>query len=145
MTPKRLDPHLVREKLTGIRDLLTDLDEVGDVSAAEMIEHRPTRHIVERVLTQLTELASNINVHIAATRGQAPRDYRESFRAIADFGVISAELAQELAPSVSMRNVLIHEYLDIDHDIVAAAIPRARAAYGQYVTEVARYMRAANG
>jgi uncharacterized protein YutE (UPF0331/DUF86 family) len=39
-----------------------------------------------------------------------------------DLGILSAELAQRLAPSAGLRNRLVHEYETLDDDRVLAAI-----------------------
>lgn len=38
-----------------------------------------------------------------------------------------------------MRNVLVHAYLDVDHHIVAAAVPLAREQYHEYTRQVAAW------
>jgi uncharacterized protein YutE (UPF0331/DUF86 family) len=78
---------------------------------------------------------------VAAERGQAPDSYGESFRAAADVGLIGPELADQLAPSTGLRNVLTHAYLDLDMELLVAAVPMAREQYGEYVRQVARWLR----
>lgn len=141
MTPSPVDENVVGARLRVLRELLEDLDAAGDVTVVRLEADRLLRHAVERVLTQLVELAVSINSHVAGSlTGRSPATYRESFAAAAEAGVISAELAAELAPSAGLRNVLVHEYLAIDLRIVAGSVPRARAAYGAYVRAVARYL-----
>ena len=41
-----------------------------------------------------------------------------------------ADLAEQLFPCAGMRNVLVHEYVEIDLEQVAAAVPLARTATG---------------
>lgn len=50
--------------------------------------------------------------------------------------MISDELAADLLPSVGLRNVLVHGYVDVDAARVVAAVPLAAAAYGRYVAGV---------
>ncbi|MGH3672068.1 MAG: type VII toxin-antitoxin system HepT family RNase toxin [Pseudonocardiaceae bacterium] len=142
MTPRRLDPALIQERLREIQLLLTDLAEVGDVDAERLRRERPTRHIVERVLSQIVELAGSINTHIVAARlGRSPRSYADSFDEAARVGVLQWDLAIALRPSAGMRNVLVHDYLEVDHGRIAAAIPIAVEQYGQYLQDVARWVR----
>ncbi|KAA2261908.1 DUF86 domain-containing protein [Solihabitans fulvus] len=134
---------VVHERLRLMRDLLTDLDEIGQVTVERLGADRIIRHAIERIVTQLVDLSVSINSHIvAATRGEVPRTYRESFGALAAVGAISTDLAQELAPSAGLRNVLTHEYVTIDLSIVARAVPLAHTGFRQYVVEVARYLLA---
>lgn len=40
-----------------------------------------------------------------------------------------------------MRNVLVHEYVTVDLDLVAAALPHAIEHYRAYVSAVAQFLR----
>jgi uncharacterized protein YutE (UPF0331/DUF86 family) len=53
---------------------------------------------------------------------------------------VPADLAEALAPSAGMRNVLIHAYVAVDLDRVAAALPLARRDFGRYVAAVAAFL-----
>lgn len=142
MTPAEFDPGSVVAKLDLLRDLLDDLERLGDIEAGRLTADRFTRHVVERILTQLVDIAAGINAHVAATLGsRAPSDYRRSFELAAEVGLIDAELASELAPSVGLRKLLTHEYGNIDPAKVAAAVPLAREQYGRYVRQVARFLK----
>ncbi len=142
MTARKLDPALIQERLREIQLLLADLVEVGEVDAERLRRERPTRHVVERVLSQIVELAGSINTHIIASLlGRAPRSYADSFDEVARAGVLDWELAAALRPSAGMRNVLVHDYLEVDQGKVSAAIPLAVEQYGQYVRHVAGWLR----
>ncbi|MBW3665322.1 MAG: DUF86 domain-containing protein [Actinobacteria bacterium] len=141
MTPRQLDRGTVQRKLELLSDLLTDLDHLGDVSAERLERERGTRHIVERVLTQLVDIAAGVNAHVVSARGpRAPSDYRGSFELLARLGAIEPELASALRSSVGLRNILTHEYGRIDLTKVAAAVPAAREQYGSYVEQVAAFL-----
>ncbi len=124
-----------------MRDLLDDLESVRGLTADQLGRNRMTRHAVERILTQLVDLAVSVNSHLAAARlGRGPADYRESYTPAARAGAIGDDLAEELVPSAGLRNVLIHEYTTIDLERVAAAVPAAADGYRRYVAEVARFL-----
>lgn len=139
MTPAALDPGMVVGKLRLMRDLLDDLGAVGEVTAARLGADRMLRHAVERILTQLVDLAVSVNSHVVSARlGRAPTSYRESFGQAALAGMIGTELAARLAPAAGLRNVLVHEYTDVDLQQVAVAVPTALRDFSAYVAEVAR-------
>lgn len=96
---------------------------------------------VERVLTQLVDLAASVNSHVVtASTGRAPTSYRSSFADAERLGLLTPELAETLQPSVGMRNVLVHEYAEVNITLVAQAIPFALESYGEYVRQVARWL-----
>lgn len=141
MTAAPVDLAMVTAKLRLMHDLLDDLTASGEVTATRLAQDRMFRHAVERILTQLVDLAVSVNSHVAAARlGRAPTSYRESFAQAAQAGVIGTELAARLAPAAGLRNVLVHEYTDVDVQLVAAAVPAALRDFGAYIAEVARAM-----
>lgn len=142
MTPPTLDVDACIEKLVLLDDLLADLDRHGDPTGQQLHRDRDLRHIVERILTQLVDLAVPLNgTLIAATGGRRPTGYRDSFQLLGDAGILPVELAERLAPAAGMRNLLTHEYGAIDLDLVAAAVPTARADFGAYVRTVRDHLQ----
>lgn len=124
-----------------MRDLLDDLGQVGEPSADDLARQRILRHAVERIITQLVDLAVSINSHLAATEiGRGPATYRESFALAAQAGALPRELADRLAPSAGLRNILTHEYVAVDLTIVASSIPLMRAGYQEYIKAMARHV-----
>ena len=137
----KLDPAVVQERLRLMRDLLDDMDGIGEVDASRLETDRIVRHAVERIITQLVDLAVSVNSHIsAAVAGEAPATYRDSFSAAAKAGAISPELAAGLSPSAGLRNILTHEYATINVGLVARAVPEAVAGFREYIAQVARFL-----
>lgn len=137
----KLNVESVQRRLVAIRERLDELDRLGEVTVETLHADWLVRAALERVLTQLVELAAQINAHIAAAAGRVPPgEYRESFGAAAEVGAISAELAARIAPSAGLRNILVHQYLDADLAIVADSMREARADYAAYVRAVAGWL-----
>ena len=140
MTPRTIDWRSVRAKLRRIRELLDQLQSFGPVDETRLMGDPVVELAVERILTLLVDLAFAGNSHVAvALLGRAPDTYGESFTLAAESGMITVELALALRPSVGMRNVLVHDYLETDRKLVAAAVPLAQEHYGEYVRQVARF------
>ncbi|HEX3732354.1 MAG TPA: DUF86 domain-containing protein [Mycobacteriales bacterium] len=140
MTLRRLDTAVAYQKLRLMEKILDDLDRLGEITADRLLDEPIINYAVERMLTQLVELASGINTHISAAHGKVGNDYRQSFDMAADIGLISQDLAMLLKPSAGMRNVLVHEYLTIDPAKVAKAAELARKQYRRYLSEAAQYL-----
>lgn len=142
MTPRKLDDESILSKLRIMRRLLDELDSLGTITQAGLAREYGTQLIIERVLSQLVDLAGAINTHVAAAvLGEAPHDLRRSFDVAAHAGVITKDLADRLGPSTGMRNILVHAYLDLDMDRFVAAVPHALEQYGEYVRQAAGWLR----
>lgn len=74
---------------------------------------------VKYVLVTAIEGAIRASQHTAASEGwEAPATNADSFRVLAAHGVIDKALAGRLAAAAGFRNLLIHQYGDIDNERV---------------------------
>lgn len=142
MSPGDLRPEVVLARIREIDRLLRVLVEIGAVDRERLERDEVVRAAVERILSQLVDHAVAANGHlVAATTGRAPADYAGSFRDASAIGALDHDLAAELVSSAGLRNVLVHEYLNVDLGLVADAVPLALAAYRRYVIQVAGFLR----
>lgn len=136
-----LNRETVQRRLLAIRERVAELSQLGEVTGARLRSEWMTRAAIERVLTQLVELAAQVNTHIATANGRVPpAGYRQSFAAAADIGALPPALATRLSPSAGLRNILVHDYLDADLDIVARSAHQAAIDYSDYVREIAEWL-----
>ena len=143
MTPRELSTGTVTAKLAQISELLDILDTMGEVQLQQLRTDAVLRLALERVLTQLVELAASTNAHVAAAKGtsRATGTYRESFALASGVGALPDDLATRLAPSAGLRNILVHSYADVDWQRVVDSIPNFRTDYRDYVRHVARWLQ----
>lgn len=142
MTPRKLDWRSIEPKLRKINELLDQLSAMGELDETRLRQTDLATLAAERILTLVVDLAFAVNSHVSTARLRtAPDNYRDSFRLAAKAGLITEDLAQALAPSAGLRNVLVHGYLDVDYAMVSASIPLAQVGYRDYVRQVARWLR----
>lgn len=141
VTPRQFDPDVVQSRLHHMRKLLDDLESFGPIDRQALETDSKLRYAVERILTQLVEVAVGINAHMGATLlGSVQPGYTDSFHLPVEAGALSKEAAERVRPSAGARNVLVHEYLTIDYAQVARAASRAPDDYGRYVREIADFL-----
>lgn len=143
-----LRPELVRRKLQLIADELGRLAQFRDASLEQLVSDDIRLAAVERILERIVLRAIDINEHLIASlaTGDEARTtrltYRDTFRRLADLGVYPAEFAERIADSAGLRNVIVHEYNDVDHRIVHASIATTLEQYGAYVRLVSDWLQA---
>lgn len=136
-----LEAELLRRKLATIGRNLDDLREIEGLSVTEYRKDRFRQKGTERLLQEIVEAAVDANVHLLRAHGEpSPTDYRASFVELGRVGVISRELAHELAPAAGLRNRLVHQYDEIDDAIVLRAVTQARSQFSRYVAAVEDYL-----
>jgi uncharacterized protein YutE (UPF0331/DUF86 family) len=77
----------------------------------------------ERYLQLAIECLLDIGNHIISDKGyRKPDTYAEVFEILSEEKVIPKNLLRELKGMAAFRNVLVHDYLKIDHDKVYAIL-----------------------
>jgi uncharacterized protein YutE (UPF0331/DUF86 family) len=61
--------------------------------------------------------------HVCSAEGWGPpADNGDAMRVLGRHGVLAASLAERMRQAVRFRNVLVHEYVDVDDEIVIARL-----------------------
>lgn len=141
MTPRPLDVATVQAKLRLLDELLDVLRELGQVTGDRLRSDPIVRLALERVLTQGVDLVAAVCTHVVSAQGlRTASTYRAAVEDAAAAGFVDAGLATSLASAVGMRNLLVHEYAEVDLDLLAAAVPTAIGDFGAFVGQAARWI-----
>jgi uncharacterized protein YutE (UPF0331/DUF86 family) len=141
-----LRPEFVERKLQLIADELDRLAAFRNISFEELVADPIRLAAVERILERIVLRAIDVNEHLIASLATGAEErttrltYRDSFLRLAPLGVFDDEFAQRIAPSAGLRNILVHEYNDVDHRIVHASITGALEQYHSYVLAVRAFI-----
>ena len=110
--------EIIQKKLDQMKQLLRELNELFNKPRPEFLKDVVVIRAAERDFQLIVDLASDINTHILIERGrETPDTYRQSFIDIEREGILPTDLAQTLAVSARLRNILVHEY-DFDEDYI---------------------------
>lgn len=96
------------------------------------------RDIAERNLEVAAQCVLDISHRLISLSGaQKPQDYYEAIRRLGELGVLTPEFAEHLAPLAGFRNILVHEYLQVDWDEVYKNLQQIDdlARFGEAVRE----------
>jgi len=95
----------------------------------------------ERYLQLAIQAVLDISHHIVADRNLAlPADSKSLFDTLAREKVISRQLAAKLASMAGFRNVLVHEYLEIDRRRVYRALKTELRDFESFIRAVTRLL-----
>jgi uncharacterized protein YutE (UPF0331/DUF86 family) len=91
------------------------LEPLKSKSKAEFDADPYLRDIAERNLEVAAQCVLAISHRLISLAGASrPRDYYESILRLGELGVLPPEFAEHLAPLAGFRNILVHEYLEVD-------------------------------
>lgn len=136
-----IDSEVVLVRLRLIAKYRNALEEFNSVSLDDYLNDFRQQLIVERLLQLMVEATTDTNRYLLSRLHQIrPATYFDSFIEAGRQGIVSLKLAAKLAQSAGMRNILVHQYKDIDSRIVFAAISKALEQYPLYIQQITAYI-----
>ncbi|MBD1906745.1 DUF86 domain-containing protein [Funiculus sociatus GB2-A5] len=136
-----IDSELVLVRLRLLVNYRNTLEEFRSVSLDEYLSDFRQQLIVERLLQLMAEAATDINKNLLVQlHNISPATSINPFLEAGRQGIITPELAAELAQAAGMRNILVHQYKEIDSRIVFTAIQKALAQYPLYIQQITVYL-----
>lgn len=111
------------------------------ISRADYKNDSDTRDIVERRFVKMTEASIDIAEELVKyERDHPPESNPKSMRDLGEIGILSGDVAEEMAQGARFRNVLSHTYGNIiQHDIVYNALQDLER-YRAFVAAVQDYL-----
>jgi uncharacterized protein YutE (UPF0331/DUF86 family) len=111
-----LRPEAIRAKLKKLRKMVGLLDKIRALGEAAYNEDELTQAAAERALQIACLCVLDIGNHLIAEKAlPLPNDNDEIITTLQKAGIISQDLAGRLEGLGGFRNVLVHDYLDLDH------------------------------
>lgn len=102
-----------------MRRLLGLLERYRDLLAADEPEPFRRRHLVQTCAQICIDLASHV---ISSDGHRVPRSYSDTFRVLAEVGVLDDALARRLSDLAGARNVIVQLYAEVDDERLAAMV-----------------------
>lgn len=113
------ETEVIARKLASLREALRLLQGSAEDLNLRYKTEPLHRAAVERWLQVAIEACIDIANYVIAANGWAmPDTGRASFRRLSEHALLTSELATRLGNAVGLRNLLVHEYADIDIETV---------------------------
>lgn len=108
-----------------LSERLARLEPLRDRPRTDFDQDPYLRDIVERNLEIAVQCCIDISHRIISLEGaRKPVDYYDAIVRMGELGVLPADFARHLAPLAGFRNILVHDYLDVDWDEVYRTLHR---------------------
>ena len=118
-----VDRALVLRKLAELELYLQQIREYEHISVDDYRSDWKTQRIIERTLQLMIEICMDIANHIIADKQlPVPTSYANAFEILQQAGLISRQLMEITANMAKFRNILVHQYADVDATMVVAIL-----------------------
>ena len=138
-----LRPAAIEARLRRLQHVIRRLRRYRAQGAKRLDDDEDLQWLVERGLQLGAEIVLDVGNHILASAfGRPAETYEDILRGLAAEGVVSTDLRDELAGLGGFRNILVHDYLDIDLAVVAAALENAPERFERFAREIHAWLAA---
>ncbi|MFP3953418.1 MAG: type VII toxin-antitoxin system HepT family RNase toxin [Candidatus Acetothermia bacterium] len=109
----------IDRRLERLNECLSKLEPLTDKSLEEIKEDPYLEDVIERNLEVAAQSCIDISNRIISLEGfKKPADYYQAIEILGENQIIPGDFAAKLAPIAGFRNLLVHQYLDVDQDEV---------------------------
>jgi uncharacterized protein YutE (UPF0331/DUF86 family) len=132
-----VDANVVLARVRKIRESVAALRRYAVMAEPLFLENPEVSGNAERQLQVAIQAVIDIGNHILADRdlGTA-KEYKDIFRILSKNRIVSKSLANRLSLMTGLRNVLVHDYLEVDLKLVFRIIQRDLSDFEKFITAV---------
>ncbi|MBM2817823.1 MAG: hypothetical protein HW401_413 [Parcubacteria group bacterium] len=136
-----IDKELVKNKMADMEEYFKKLDHILKYGSREIIEDSLKLHSVERLFQLIVDTALDINTHIITASGfSMPDDSYSTFVVLGENKVLSMDFALRIAPSVGLRNLIVHKYGKVDLKRMVDDVAKEIGDYIEYLKLVNSFL-----
>lgn len=118
-----MDREVVEQKLESLRRCLQRIEKKCPAEPAVLAADIDLQDIISLNLNRAVQIAVDIGAHLIAGMEVPPPDTMgQTFDLLAQQGVLNSELASSLKKAVGFRNIAIHNYENINWNIVHSIV-----------------------
>lgn len=138
-----LDKERVMKHLDDLSSSLRVLESLKPLSYQQFSEDPRVYWAVEKGLERCIQNVLAASAHIvAALGGPVPEDYGSLLLELGRRRILPSEFAVRIAPMAGFRNILIHEYLEVDLREVYVALQNRLDDFRTFAGHVLRFIEA---
>ena len=132
----------VRARLLKLEEVISRLEEIERAGVATPGGTFRDAWAVERGLQLGAEIVLDVGNHVLSAHfGVSAEDHEDVIAQLERCGVISHELRERLKGLGGFRNILVHDYLRLDPDRVAAHSARAPRDFSDFVVALRAWLK----
>ncbi len=138
-----------QEIITRLFSLLNQY--LGELKAEQQItwddfsKEIKVKRFIERTLQMAIEVCFDAGNHIISDEGwPEAKTNREIFARLNEKGVICTSLLEDLLQMSSFRNRIVHDYADINPEIVFGLLKNHLKDFESYISEVLKWIESQN-
>lgn len=137
-----VDRYIVRARIAKIREYAALLRKIRSLAdEAHFVADPLVYGNAERYLQLAIQAVLDVSNHVVADmKLDLPGDNHALFELLADRKVLPSKLAKKLTAMAGFRNVLVHEYLEIDRHRVYRVLQQDLSDFEKFIRAVTKLL-----
>ncbi len=136
-----VDIEVVRKRLKEIDELVVLLEESSNLSDDEFMSSKKERLSTLYALQLCIQHILDIGVHLLAGKGLVNLDeYRQVFLKLGSEKIIPLDFAKRIEPMAGLRNILVHDYVDVDLVLIREFLKNHLSDFRTFKTHITAYI-----
>ena len=140
-----IDREFILEKINLITRDLKRLEVFSDLSIDQIAKDFITFAALKNILMETIGRAIDINQYLISELSrpetEVPKTYRETFLLLEDLKILPGDFAEEISKSAGLRNVIVHEYNNLDKVIIYKKVGDAIKQYVKYCDYILKFLK----
>ena len=136
-----VNAEIFRKRLGKIEEYLSILDRLSKYTIDEFVGEPERYGSAERFLHLSIEAINDLGNHVIADLDLGEVNWQSDIpRVLFERGYLSRELQDKWIKMIGFRNVLVHEYLIIDHKLVYDVLHNNLGDFRELIVALARWI-----
>ena len=134
--------EVVKERLQHMKRALDELKSMRKIERKDFLGDTRLQWSVERGFQIICEAVFDIGNHILVGKfSLAPSNYQSIIDELAKKGIITDELNKHFSGLGGFRNILVHDYMEIDAEEVYAKLKDRLGDFDMFIREVVGWLK----
>ena len=138
---KEIDSERVERLISIMREAIATLREIQSLAQSDFFADKHMQSSAKYNFIVAIEAAIDLASHIISKRAfRAPEDYADTFKVLADAGVLESEFSLKLEKMALFRNRLVLIYWGVDVAEVWKILQSRLEDFEEYISQVGKYL-----
>jgi len=137
-----IDKDLINYKMSDIQNYFRELEPILKNDTRDIIKDSLKLRTIERLFQLIVDTSIDINTHIITESDlSVPNDYQGTFATLGENKILPMDFTQKIAPSVGLRNLVVHKYGRVDIKRMVDDIKKEINQYLQYLKFIDLFLK----
>lgn len=132
----------IYSRIENLKSYVKILEGLQNITLEELEKEPIKKGALERYLQLSIEACVDIaEMIISDQRLTTPQTATESIEILGNEGILESAFSKEFAKAVGFRNILIHDYVKIDYQIVLANLKNNLSDFHRFIKEILEFLK----